>query len=439
MNIPVIAIVGRPNVGKSTLFNRIIGSKKAIVDATPGVTRDKNYAEASWQGTIFKLIDTGGIGYPLEGKLLTLIKNQVESAISEADLILFLCDGKEGLTWQDIDVGRLLIKTQKKTLLVINKIDNVFEESALADFYRLGLGDPVPISALHGKNINTLLDKVLTYILPYQVEEERILPISVAIVGKPNVGKSSILNAILGQERVIVDDVPGTTRDAIDTLFKKGNTEFLFIDTAGIRKRSKVKKAVEYYSVVRAIESIKRASVVLLIIDAIEGMSAQDKKIAVYMEEAGSAGIIVINKWDLVKDKNRQTREEYKKYIQKKIPYMKYLPTIFTSAITKEGLSKLLRLIEQVHQEHKKWVSTSTLNRIINLAYSKRNPPAIKGKNLKIYYATQIKTAPPSFLLFVNNPELISTSYMKYLQNQIRRELNFRAISIQIKIKKRPH
>ncbi|MEW6095574.1 MAG: ribosome biogenesis GTPase Der [bacterium] len=437
MNKPVVAIVGRPNVGKSTLFNRLIGSKKAIVDSTPGVTRDKNYAEASWQGIEFKLIDTGGIGYPIQGKLLTLIKNQVESAISEADLILFLCDGREGLTWQDTDVGLLLLKTQKNTLLVINKIDNVFKEEALADFYRLGLGDPIPISASHGKNIDTLLDKVITHILPYQVEEEQILPISVAIVGKPNVGKSSILNAILGQERVIVDEFPGTTRDAIDTLFKKGKSQFLFIDTAGIRKKSKVNKALEYYSVVQAIKSIKRAEVVLLIIDAIEGVSAQDKKIALHMEEAGSAGIIVVNKWDLVKDKNRTTLEEYKKYIQKKIPYKKYLPAIFTSAITKQGIGKLLRLIEQVHQEHKKWVSTSTLNNIINLAYSKRKPPTIKGKSLKIYYSTQVKTSPPSFLLFVNDTGLISTSYKKYLQNQIRKELNLKATPIQIKIKKR--
>lgn len=439
MNMSVVAIVGRSNVGKSTLFNRLIGSKKAIVDSTPGVTRDKNYGEASWEGIKFKLIDTGGIGYPLEGRLLALIKTQIESAISEADLILFLCDGKEGLTWQDTDASQLLLKTQKNTLLVINKIDNVFREEAVADFYRLGLGDPIPISATHGKNIDTLLDKIITYLSPYQIEEEQMLPISVAIVGKPNVGKSSILNAILGQERVIVDDVPGTTRDAIDTLFKKGDSQFLFIDTAGIRKKSKVQEALEYYSVIRAIESIKRASVVLLIIDSTEGVSTQDKKIAEQMELAGCAGIIVINKWDLAKDKNRQTREEYKKYVQQKIPYLKYLPAMFTSTITKEGIGKLLRLIEQVYHEHKKWVTTSTLNNIVNLVYSKRKPPTIKGKSFKIYYGTQVKTSPPTFLLFVNNPKLILPSYLKYLQNQIKKELGLRMTPIQIKIKKRPH
>lgn len=439
MNMPVVTIVGRPNVGKSTLFNRLIGSKKAIVDSTPGVTRDKNYAETSWQGVAFKLIDTGGIGYPLEGKLLTLIKKQVESAIKEADLILFLCDGKEGLLWQDTDVARLLLKTHKNTLLVINKIDNVFREDEIVDFYRLGFDAPIPISALHGKNIDTLLDKIIAQILPYQVEEEQISPISVAIVGKPNVGKSSILNAILGQERVIVDETPGTTRDAIDILFKKGKSQFLFIDTAGIRKKSKVKKHLEYYSVVRALKSIKKAEVVLLIIDAIEGISTQDKKIVKHMELAESAGIVVINKWDLLPHKNRKKQEEYEKYIRQKIPYMTYLPVIFTSAITKEGIGKLLKLIEQIHQEYTTWINTSTLNNVVNSVYSKRKPQTIKGKSLKIYYTTQIKTSPPSFLIFVNQPKLASLSYMKYLQNQIRKLLGLKITPIKIKIKKRPH
>lgn len=439
MKAGFVAIVGRPNVGKSTLFNRLICSKKAIVDSTPGVTRDKNYGEVDWQGTKFKIIDTGGIGYPLEEKWLVLIKKQVESAIEEADLIIFLCDGKDGLTWQDTDIAQRLLKTQKNTLLVINKIDNEFREETLADFYRLGLDTPIPISAMHGKNIDILLDKIITHILPYQPEEEQILPISVAIVGKPNVGKSSILNAILGEERVIVDELPGTTRDAIDTLFKKGNRQFLFIDTAGIRKKNKVKESIEYYSVVRAIKSINKADVVLLVVDAIEGISTQDKKIVEYMETAGCAGIIIINKWDLVRDKTVQNRDEYKKYIQQRLPYLTYFPTIFTSTITKAGITKLLGLIEQVGQEYKKWISTSLLNDIIHSAYSKVKPPCIKGKSLKIYYSTQIKTSPPTFLIFVNQSGLISNSYLKYLQHQIRKGLKLKSTPIQIKIKTRPH
>jgi len=439
MNKPVVAIIGRPNVGKSTLFNRLIRSRKAIVDDTPGVTRDRNYGDVNWEGIEFKLIDTGGLGYPLEGKLSDLIKKQVEVAIQEADLILFLCDGKEGLTWQDTDVARLLLKTQKNLLLVINKIDDLLREETLADFYRLGLGDFISISALHGKNIDTLLDKIITYIAPYQVGESQELPLSVAIVGKPNVGKSSILNTILEEERVIVDDLPGTTRDAIDTLFEKGNRQFLFIDTAGIRKKSKIEKALEYSSLVRALQSIEKAEVVLLVIDALEGISTQDKKIAQKMETAGCAGIMVINKWDLVGNKNRKTREEYKNYLQQRIPYLSYFPTIFTSAITKEGIGKLLRVIEQVGGEHKRWVSTSTLNNTVNLVYSKRKPPAIRGKDLKIYYSTQIKTSPPTFLLFVNHPGLITSAYMKYLQSNIRKLLGLKLTPIQIKLKKRPH
>lgn len=454
---PVVAIVGRPNVGKSTLFNRLIRSKKAIVDSTPGVTRDRNYGEVFWQGKRFILIDTGGIGYPLKGLMPNSIRKQAEFAIGEADLILFLCDGRQGLLWEDREVARLLLKAQKNTLLVVNKIDNLVGQEAclvdasLSDFYKLGMGEPNPISAGHGLNVDILLDKILTLILPYQSQEERIQeisPISVAIVGKPNVGKSSILNAILGQERVIVDAVPGTTRDAIDTLFEKGNTQFLFIDTAGIRKKSKVTQPLEYYSVLRVIKSIERASVVLLVIDTKEKVSTQDKKIVAYMEKTGCAGIIIVNKWDLVTDKKRQkeaclveTRlvmEEYKEYIQDKIPYLNYFPTIFTSALTKEGIGRLLSLIEKVYKEHKKWVATSTLNEVIKLVYSQRKPPSLKGKGLKIYYATQVKTSPPTFLLFVNHPTAITTSYMKYLQNQIRAELGLNNSPIQIKVRQRP-
>ncbi len=459
-NLPVVAIVGRPNVGKSTLFNRLIRSKKAIVDATPGVTRDRNYGDVFWQGNRFRLIDTGGIGYPADSSMrlasmLDFIRKQAEAAISEADLILFLCDGKQGLLWEDREVARLLWKTQKNTLLVINKIDELAGnevcpiELLFSDFYKLGVGEPTPISAAHGLNVDILLDKILPLILPYQSEPkeegiQEISPISVAIVGKPNVGKSSILNAILGQERVIVDNVPGTTRDAIDTLFEKGNTQFVFIDTAGIRKKSKVTESLEYYSVLKAIKSIERASVVLLIIDAVEKVSVQDKKIVAYMEKTGCAGIIIVNKWDLVLAKRQASvkpallMDQYKAYIQDKIPYLSHFPIMFTSAITKEGIGRLLSLIEKVSKEHKKWVSTSALNAAIKLVYSQRKPPSSKGKNLKIYYATQVKTSPPTFLLFVNHPSAISTSYMKYLQNRIRSELRLSATPIQIKLRKRP-
>ncbi|MDI6735404.1 MAG: ribosome biogenesis GTPase Der [bacterium] len=460
INPAVVAIVGRPNVGKSTLFNRLIRSKKAIVDSTPGVTRDRNYGDVSWQGNRFRLIDTGGIGYPADSSMLNSIRKQAESAISEADLILFLCDGKQGLLWEDREVARLLLKTRKNTLLVVNKIDDLagneicLVEPLLADFYKLGMGEPIPISAAHGLNVDTLLDKILTLILSYQPGYEKegireIVPISVAIVGKPNVGKSSILNAILGQERVIVDNLPGTTRDAIDTLFEKGDndaslTQFLFIDTAGIRKKNKVTESLEYYSVLKAIKSIERASVVLLVIDAIEKISTQDKKIVAYMEKTGCAGIIIVNKWDLVLAKRQASvkpallMDEYKEYIQDKIPYLSHFPIMFTSTLTKEGINRLLSLIEKVSKEHKKWVSTSTLNAVIKLVYSQRKPPSSKGKGLKIYYATQVKTSPPTFLLFVNHPTAISTSYMKYLQNRIRAELKLSATPIQIKLRQRP-
>lgn len=453
MQKPVVAIVGRSNVGKSTLFNRLNSEeikKNAIVYSIPGVTRDRNYASGEWKDYKFWLVDTGGIELlsQEEDNIISLMKKQAEIAIAEADLVLFLVDKMTGLIPSDLEVARLLIRAQKKTLVVVNKCEIFLEknwtDSQVPEFYELGLGDPIPISALHGLNINELLDQITQQITPYY-EEVATQPFSyIAIVGKPNVGKSSLLNTILGQERVIVDSTPGTTRDAIDTHWTWNKRDFVFIDTAGIRKKSKVFDEVEKYSLLRSLNSIEKSSVTLLIIDALEGVSLQDKRILSKMVDVGCGGVIVVNKWDLIKEQAKErnlkiedVREEFKKSIESQLPYLRYFPIIFISALKDQGMLRLMGLIEKVALEHSRWINTGQFNKVIMDVYKKSHPPSFKGKWLKIYYATQIKASPPSFLLFVNQPLWMNDAYLRYLQKELRQRLGFVGTPVRILVRKR--
>lgn len=448
---PVVAIVGRSNVGKSTLFNRLNAEglkTKAVTDAAPGVTRDRNYALGEWKGWNFWLVDTGGMELlsPVD-RMLELMRKQTEIAISQADLVLFMVDSSSGLILSDLEVARLLIRAKKRTLLVVNKCESLFNQTgsiALSEFYNLGIGEPIPISALHGLNINELLDRVVVQISPYDEGKKAELPISIALVGKPNVGKSSLFNGLLGEERVIVDHIPGTTRDAIDTSFYWKDREFVLIDTAGIRKKSRVNEPIERYSLMRSLKAIERSDITLLIVDAQEGVSVQDKRILAKMLEAGCAGIIVVNKWDTIKEQwqnkdvpLRELRAKFKEEIQVQVPFLTYLPFIFISALKREGLTKLMGLIEKTDFEYNRWINTGQLNKVITNIYNRSRPPSVQGKALKIYYATQVKTSPPSFLLFVNHPRWMSEAYMKYLEKQLRQSLGFVGTPIRILIRQR--
>ncbi len=440
MDKSVVAIVGRPNVGKSTLFNRLSSTRQAIVHPTPGVTRDRNYIEVSWSGVDFVLVDTGGIEVNADDPILQQIRYQAEVAIKEADVIVFLCDAKDGVTAQDVEISRMLHKTEQPIILTINKVDNMLRDAEFtSEFYKLGMGNPIAISSIHGLNINDLLDEIISHLPQCREAVDKKPQIPVAVVGKPNVGKSSLINVILGEERLLVHDVPGTTRDTIDTNITWNGQEIVLIDTAGIRKKAKIKEDVEKSSILRALEAVERSTVSVLMIDCNEGLTEQDQKILSKMESRGCGCIIAINKWDLrpLEEETEELREKYKAFIQKQIPYIVYVKIVFISALKKQGITRLLNLVEKTAQEHGRWLTTGRLNRAIEKACEDIHPPAINGKQLKIYYATQVKSSPPIFALFINQTTLFTDAYSRYLMKRLREEFGFEGVPVRFTVKQR--
>ncbi|MBE7048574.1 MAG: ribosome biogenesis GTPase Der [Ruminococcaceae bacterium] len=419
MTKPVVAIIGRPNVGKSTLFNKIVGSRISIVDDTPGVTRDRIYMEAEWSGREFLLVDTGGIEKG-DDVIVSGMRRQAEVAISQADVLLLMTNVHDGLVAADADVAAMLQKSGKPVLLVVNKVDNIGQPPAeLYEFYNLGLGDPMPVSSIHGLGVGDLLDEIVK-LFPAPVEEEdEDDSLKIALVGKPNVGKSSLINKILGEDRVIVSNIAGTTRDAIDAKVTRNGREYTFIDTAGMRRRSRVEEGIEHFSVIRSLGAIDRADVCVIMIDAQEGVTEQDTKIAGYAHEQGKACVIAVNKWDLV-EKDGKTMDQFRKKVAEGLSFMLYAPVVFISALTGQRLERLFELVGYVREQNTMRIRTGALNDVLNEATMRVQPPSDKGKRLKIYYMTQASTAPPTFVLFVNNKQLAHFSYVRYLENQIR-------------------
>lgn len=429
---PIVAIVGRPNVGKSTLFNYITGKRISIVEDTPGVTRDRIYAEGEWRNRKFIVIDTGGIEPYSEDEIIQQMKRQAEIAIETADVIIFTVDAKEGVTASDHEVSNILRKTNKPVVMAINKVDNVGDPPPeVYEFYSIAIGDLVTVSSVHGLGIGDLLDEVYKYFPDEEDDMEEEGVIKVSVVGKPNVGKSSLINRILGEERLIVTNIPGTTRDAIDTYVEKGDNKFIFIDTAGIRRKSKIKENIERYSTLRSWTAIERADVCLIVIDALEGVTEQDTKIAGYAHDQGKASIIVVNKWDAI-EKDTGTLEDYEKQVLQKLSFMAYAPVIFISAKTGRRVDKLYDLIKDVSDKASLRVATGVLNDVLNDAIAMVQPPSDKGKRLKIYYITQVSIKPPTFVLFINDEQLMHYSYTRYIENQLRKTFGFEGTPIVI-------
>ena len=436
MSKPTVAIVGRPNVGKSTFFNYIVGKRISIVQDEPGVTRDRVYADATWRGRTFSLIDTGGIEPESEDIIKSQMREQANIAISVADVILFITDIKQGVTADDMDIAQMLRKSKKKVILVCNKADNYGKTSDdIYEFYNLGLGDPYPVSSVNAIGIGDVLDAIYES-FPEEVEEDDSDVIKVAIIGKPNVGKSSLVNKILGENRVIVSNIAGTTRDAIDSEFENEFGKYVFIDTAGIRRKSKVDEQIEKYSVMRSLLAVERADVCILMIDANEGVTEQDTKIAGEAHEAGKAVIIAVNKWDEY-EKDTNSTEKYKKEVYNKLSYLSYAPIIFISAKTGQRVNKLFEMINMVANQNAMRVSTSVLNQVLNEAIAIVQPPTDKGKRLKIYYMTQASTKPPTFVVFVNDKKLFHFSYERYLINQIRKEFTLTGTPVRMIVRER--
>lgn len=427
---PTIAIVGRPNVGKSTIFNRIAGERISIVEDTPGVTRDRIYTTGEWLGREFSIIDTGGIDLGDE-PFMDQIKHQAEIAIDEADVIIFVASGREGITDADELVAKILYRSNKPVILAVNKVDNPEMRNDIYEFYALGLGDPFPVSGSHGLGIGDVLDEAVKH-FPNTSEEEDEDTIKFSLIGRPNVGKSSLINAILGEDRVIVSDIEGTTRDAIDTYFEsEEGQKFLMIDTAGMRKRGKVYESTEKYSVMRAMRAIERSDIVLMVLNAEEGIREQDKRVAGYAHEAGRGIIIVVNKWDTVK-KDTNTMRDFEAEIRDEFQYLDYAPIIFVSALTKQRLNKLPELIETVSMNQNLRIPSALLNDVVIDAVAINPTPTDKGKRLKIFYATQVAVKPPTFVIFVNEEELMHFSYARFLENQIRKAFTFEGTPIKI-------
>lgn len=427
---PTIAIVGRPNVGKSTIFNRIAGERISIVEDTPGVTRDRIYTTGEWLGREFSIIDTGGIDLGDE-PFMDQIKHQAEIAIDEADVIIIVASGREGITDADELVAKILYRSNKPVILAVNKVDNPEMRNDIYEFYALGLGDPFPVSGSHGLGIGDVLDEAVKH-FPNTSEEEDEDTIKFSLIGRPNVGKSSLINAILGEDRVIVSDIEGTTRDAIDTYFEsEEGQKFLMIDTAGMRKRGKVYESTEKYSVMRAMRAIERSDIVLMVLNAEEGIREQDKRVAGYAHEAGRGIIIVVNKWDTVK-KDTNTMRDFEAEIRDEFQYLDYAPIIFVSALTKQRLNKLPELIETVSMNQNLRIPSALLNDVVMDAVAINPTPTDKGKRLKIFYATQVAVKPPTFVIFVNEEELMHFSYARFLENQIRKAFTFEGTPIKI-------
>ena len=427
-----VAILGRPNVGKSSFFNYVTGKRISIVEDVPGVTRDRIYEEVEWSGKHFTLIDTGGLEPNSTDTILQQMKRQAELAVELADVILFMCDMKDGVTASDMDIATLIRKTKKPVILVVNKVDHVGEPPAdIYEFYNLGLGDFYSISSAHGLGIGEVLDAILEQLPVFEEDDEESNLIRVAVVGKPNAGKSSLINRILGEERVIVSDIPGTTRDAIDTYVTKDGQDFCFIDTAGMRKRGKITDNIERYSIMRSLTAVDRSDVVVIMVDAKDGVTEQDTKIAGYAHNKGKACIVAINKWDLI-DKETNTMDDYKKTVQDKLSFMLYAPVVFISALTGQRVTKLYEMIKFVADQAAQRISTGMLNDVLNEAITRVQPPSDKGRRLKVYYMTQASVAPPTFVLFANNAEFMHFTYKRYLENRIREAFGFEGTPIHL-------
>ena len=434
---PLIAIVGRPNVGKSMLFNKLVGQRLSIVEDTPGVTRDRLYAEAEWRNRKFDLVDTGGIEPSADSQILAFMRQQAEIAIQHATVILFVCDIKTGLTASDQEVANLLLRSQKPVVLAVNKMDQVgITNPDIYEFYNLGLGDPIAVSAVHGHGTGDLLDACMEYFPPEDEEEEEDDVIKVAIIGKPNVGKSSLVNRILGEQRVIVSDMAGTTRDAVDSYFENQKGKYLFIDTAGMRKKSKVDDRIEKFSVLRATMAIERADVCLILVDANEGVTEQDTKVAGLAHEAGKACIIVVNKWDAI-EKDDKTMDHMRQDIRRDLSYMTYAPIVFISALTGQRVDRLFDLINYVNDQASLRITTGMLNTVLADATARVQPPTDKGRRLKIYYMTQIGIKPPHFVCFCNDAKLFHFSYQRYLENQIRSTFGLEGTPVRLTIRQK--
>ncbi|MBN2795471.1 MAG: ribosome biogenesis GTPase Der [Clostridia bacterium] len=436
MSKPIVAVVGRPNVGKSTFFNRIAGQRISIVEDTPGVTRDRVYADVSWLDHEFVMIDTGGIEPESTDIIMSQMRDQAQVAIDTADVIVFMVDGRVSYTTADEEIALMLRRAKKPIVLVVNKMDNSDVPDTIYDFYNLGLGEPIPISSVNALNLGDLLDVIVDHFKDIEFQEEDEDVIKVALIGKPNAGKSSLVNSFLGETRVIVSDVAGTTRDAIDTPFVRNGQKFTLIDTAGLRRQSRVNENIERYSVLRALAAIERSDVCLVVIDATEGVTEQDKKVAGYAHEAGKAIIIVVNKWDLI-EKDNYTYKQFEDMVRNELAYMTYAPILFVSALTKQRLNTLLEKVIHVANQNSLRVSTGLLNDIINEAILLNQPPSDKGKRLKIYYMTQSGVKPPTFISFVNDKELAHFSYMRYLENHIRKNFIFEGTPIVMKVRQK--
>lgn len=437
MALPVVAVVGRPNVGKSTLFNKLIGKRLSIVEDTPGVTRDRIYAKGEWRNRQFMLVDTGGIETSTEDVILKQMRQQAELAIERADVIILVTDVRCGVTADDSAVASMLQKSGKPVILAVNKCDTIGEPPMeLYEFYNLGIGDPYPISAAHGHGTGDMLDALYEYLPEEDAEDDDEDNIKVAIIGKPNVGKSSLVNRIAGEERVIVSNVAGTTRDATDTVVENEEGTFTLIDTAGIRKKAKVTERIEHYSVLRAYMAVDRADVCLILIDAAEGFTEQDSKVAGYAHEQGKASIIVVNKWDLI-EKDNKTMREYEDKLKNDFSFMSYAPFLFISAKTGQRVQKLFSLIREVYLQNNIRISTGMLNDVLAYATTRVQPPSDKGKRLKIYYMTQASTRPPTFICFVNSKELFHFSYQRYLENRIREIFSLEGTPVRMIVRER--
>lgn len=433
MSKPIVAIVGRPNVGKSTLFNIFADSRISIVEDTPGVTRDRLYADAEWLDRKFTMVDTGGIEMQNTDSIAVSIRQQAEVAIREADVILFVCDARTGITNDDLEVAKMLRQSRKPVVLAVNKADTPKQEAEAYEFYNLGIGEPYLISASNRLNLGDLLDAVVEKFPPEgDDEEDNEDVIKVAIIGRPNVGKSSIFNDIIGQTRSIVSNVAGTTRDAIDVPVEKDGQTYLFIDTAGMRRKGKIDEPIEKYSIIRTLRAVDRSDVVLLVLNAVEGITDQDKKIAGYAHEAGKGIVIVVNKWDLYPDKTVMSTEEFTKNIRHELIFMPYANVVYVSALTQQRISRLPEMIKDAAEANAMRISTSVLNQVVTDAVAMNQPPMEKGKRLKILYTTQVKVKPPTFVIFCNEPEIMHFSYQRYLENQLREAFGFKGTPINI-------
>ena len=434
MTKPVVALIGRQNVGKSTMLNRLAGKQIAIIEDLPGTTRDRVLTTVSWQDTEFTLVDTGGLESKPDGSIAQGVKNQADTAIGEADVIVFMVDIRDGVTSLDRDIADMLRRTSKPVILVANKADNNKIEGDIVDFYELGIGDPMAVSAHHGRGTADLLDHIVSLLPKHTSTEDESESIKVAIVGRPNVGKSALLNALLGEQRVIVDDTPGTTRDAIDTLLDYKGKSVLLIDTAGIKRRGRQGTGVDKYSVIRSLRAIDRTDIALLVVDASEPFTAQDVHIGGYIHQMAKGIILIVNKWDLTQEKNKT---EWNNYIRSQLNFVPYAPIIYTSAKNRQGINKIMSQVQQVYQERLKRLSTATVNNVIQQAVAAHNLPRIGRKRLKILYATQADVNPPTFVFFINDKKLIHFSYQRYLENRLRQTFGFTGTPLRLIFKTR--